>query len=121
MHVFPGALYFCAFSLCARSDTVFDPRIKHTYVLDDPFDDPAGFEEPNESPVRVKPIEESIVERPDAETIDTVETRTAEEIEASVKAGESKARATLLEIVGDIPDADIAPPEVRTAYGFALP
>ena len=90
-------------------------------MLDDPFDDPAGFEEPAESPARVKPTEESIVERPDAETIDTVETRTAEEIEASVKAGESKARATLLEIVGDIPDADIAPPEVRAAYGFALP
>lgn len=36
---------------------------------------------------------------------------TAEEIIELQKNKEAKARATILEIVGDIPDADIAPPE----------
>lgn len=36
---------------------------------------------------------------------------TIEELTENQKAKEAKARATILEIVGDIPDADIAPPE----------
>lgn len=36
---------------------------------------------------------------------------TTEEITEMQKNKEAKARATILEIVGDIPDADIAPPE----------
>lgn len=36
---------------------------------------------------------------------------TAEEIIEMQKEKEAKARATILEIVGDIPDADMAPPE----------
>lgn len=36
---------------------------------------------------------------------------TMEELMEIQKAKEAKARATILEIVGDIPDADIAPPE----------
>lgn len=36
---------------------------------------------------------------------------TAEEIIEMQRNKEAKARATILEIVGDIPDADIAPPE----------
>lgn len=36
---------------------------------------------------------------------------TAEEIIEMQRDKEAKARATILEIVGDIPDADIAPPE----------
>lgn len=36
---------------------------------------------------------------------------TAEEIMEIQRNKEAKARATILEIVGDIPDADIAPPE----------
>jgi hypothetical protein len=68
-------------------------------VLDDPFEDPKGFEEPEASPVGHRPVEESIMERPDAETIHSVDTRSSEEIEASLKAGESKARAVVLEMV----------------------
>ena len=36
---------------------------------------------------------------------------TAEEIKEMQKEKEAKAQATILEIVGDIPDADMAPPE----------
>lgn len=43
--------------------------------------------------------------------IDGNEGKTAEEIEEEIKDKEAKARATILEMVGDIPNADIAPPE----------
>lgn len=36
---------------------------------------------------------------------------TAEEVTEMQKEKEAKARATILEIVGDIPDAEMAPPE----------
>lgn len=73
--------------------------IKHTYVLDDPFDDPTGLEEPDVSPLGHRPADESIAERPDAATITTIDTRSDAEIEASMKAAESKARAVVLEMV----------------------
>lgn len=45
------------------------------------------------------------------ESIDDLEGMTTEEIIEIQKEKEAKARATILEIVGDIPDADMAPPE----------
>lgn len=45
------------------------------------------------------------------EAIDDTAGMTTEEIIEMQKDKEAKARATILEIVGDIPDADIAPPE----------
>jgi len=40
-----------------------------------------------------------------------MEGKTMEEVEEMVKEKEAAARATILEIVGDLPDADVAPPE----------
>jgi peptidyl-prolyl cis-trans isomerase-like 4 len=45
------------------------------------------------------------------EDIDDTEGKTPEEIQEMLEQREAKARATILEIVGDLPDADIAPPE----------
>lgn len=45
------------------------------------------------------------------EEIDDTAGRSAAEIEEMVKQREAQARATILEMVGDLPDADIAPPE----------
>lgn len=45
------------------------------------------------------------------EVIDDTAGMCQEEIKELQEAKEAKARATILEIVGDIPDADIAPPE----------
>eukprot|EP00951_Prasinocladus_malaysianus_P046987 scaffold648381_cov51-Prasinocladus_malaysianus.AAC.1 len=36
--------------------------------------------------------------------------RTAEEIERSMRAEEAKSRAVVLEMIGDLPDADVKPP-----------
>lgn len=87
-----------------------DVRITHTVILEDPFDDPRGFREPSRSP---SPSEERLAGgRIGAdEEIDNTEGKTAAEIAEMLAEKEAKARATILEIVGDIPDADIAPPE----------
>ncbi|XP_011635334.1 peptidyl-prolyl cis-trans isomerase sig-7 [Pogonomyrmex barbatus] len=87
-----------------------DIRISHTVILEDPFDDPVGFVIPDRSP---EPTKEALMsDRIGAdEAIDDTGGMTAEEIAEMQKDKEAKARATILEIVGDIPDADIAPPE----------
>ncbi|KAH0567128.1 peptidyl-prolyl cis-trans isomerase sig-7 [Cotesia glomerata] len=87
-----------------------DIRISHTVILEDPYDDPKGLEIPDRSP---GPTEECLKsDRIGAdEAIDDTAGMTEEEIIEMRKNKEAKAAATILEIVGDIPDADIAPPE----------
>ncbi|XP_029176884.1 peptidyl-prolyl cis-trans isomerase-like 4 isoform X2 [Nylanderia fulva] len=87
-----------------------DIRISHTVILEDPFDDPVGLMIPDRSP---EPTKEALMsDRIGAdEAIDDMKGMTIEELMEIQKAKEAKARATILEIVGDIPDADIAPPE----------
>ncbi|KAM0728264.1 Peptidyl-prolyl cis-trans isomerase sig-7 [Formica fusca] len=87
-----------------------DIRISHTVILEDPFDDPVGLVVPDRSP---EPTKEALMsDRIGAdEAIDDMSGMTMEEMTEIQKVKEAKARATILEIVGDIPDADIAPPE----------
>ncbi|KOC62538.1 Peptidyl-prolyl cis-trans isomerase-like 4 [Habropoda laboriosa] len=87
-----------------------DIRISHTVILEDPFEDPKGFVIPDQSP---PPTKEALMsDRIGAdEVIDDTAGMTAEEIIEMQKEKEAKARATILEIVGDIPDAEMAPPE----------
>lgn len=87
-----------------------DVRITHTVILEDPFNDPPGLREPSRSP---SPSAERLARgriAPD-EDIDETKGKSLEEIKEIIEEREAKARATILEIVGDIPDADIAPPE----------
>lgn len=87
-----------------------DIRITHTVVLEDPYSDPRGFREPSRSP---SPSKERLQNGRIAadEDIDDTEGKTEAQIQEMLQEREAKARATILEIVGDIPDADIAPPE----------
>ena len=45
------------------------------------------------------------------EEVDQLEGMTPEEIETFMREREAQTRAKLLEIIGDIPDADVKPPE----------
>lgn len=85
-----------------------DIRILHTVVLDDPYDDPAGLVEPPESPipsaaqlatVRVA-YDENLEEENDPEALEKVR-----------REREARAQALTLEMVGDLPFAEVAPPE----------
>jgi len=87
-----------------------DIRITHTVVLHDPYDDPPGLELRETSP---EPTAEMLASsRIGAdENINDYAGKSEEEINEILADKEAKARATILEMVGDIPDADIAPPE----------
>ena len=87
-----------------------DVRIKHTHVLDDPFPDLDGLVIPPESPNRDYPSEEIITRRiPYEENIEEDKQKEIELTE-SIKRKEAKSRAIVLEMVGDIPDAEMKPP-----------
>eukprot|EP01138_Halocafeteria_seosinensis_P007745 gb/GECG01007913.1/.p1 GENE.gb/GECG01007913.1/~~gb/GECG01007913.1/.p1 ORF type:complete len:544 (+),score=100.77 gb/GECG01007913.1/:1-1632(+) len=93
-----------------------DVRIRHTYVLYDPFDNWEELERklPEKSPDRLKPEEETVDERIPAEEEIKAESENEEDLEKKeekLKAEEEKSRAVVLEMVGDLPDADLKPPE----------
>ncbi|KRG00818.1 peptidyl-prolyl cis-trans isomerase sig-7 isoform X1 [Drosophila mojavensis] len=87
-----------------------DIRITHTVVLEDPFPNPRGFQVPSRSP---SPSAERLQNGRIAadEDIDETNGKTMEEMQEMLAEREAKARATILEIVGDLPDAEMAPPE----------
>ncbi|TRY59167.1 hypothetical protein DNTS_032416 [Danionella cerebrum] len=87
-----------------------DIRINHTVILDDPFDDPAGLTVPDRSPEPTKEQLDSGRIGAD-EAINDDEGRDAEELDELIKDKEAKTQAILLEMVGDLPDADVKPPE----------
>ena len=87
-----------------------DIRIFHTVILEDPFDDPPGLKVPERSPSPPTKISDSDHIGVD-EKIDEFEGKTDEEVRKIIEERESKANANILEMVGDIPDADAKPPE----------
>ncbi|RXM30602.1 Peptidyl-prolyl cis-trans isomerase-like 4 [Acipenser ruthenus] len=85
-------------------------RINHTVILDDPFDDPHGLPIPDRSPEPTKEQLDSGRIGAD-EDIDDAKGKSLEEVDEVIKEKEAKTQAILLEMVGDLPDADIKPPE----------
>ncbi|KAJ6222484.1 hypothetical protein RDWZM_001029 [Blomia tropicalis] len=104
--------------LIKLNDTICDEKhqpyqdilITHTVILDDPFPDIEGLEIPPKSPEynfdeliksdRIG-VGEAIVD----------EDKPVELIEEELKEKDAKQRALVLEMIGDLPDADVAPPE----------
>ncbi|CAB1413830.1 unnamed protein product [Pleuronectes platessa] len=87
-----------------------DIRINHTVILEDPFDDPADLPVPDRSPEPTREQLDSGRIGAD-EVIDDTEGKAAEELEERMKDNEAKTQAILLEMVGDLPDANVKPPE----------
>ncbi|SCZ91931.1 BZ3500_MvSof-1268-A1-R1_Chr5-3g08227 [Microbotryum saponariae] len=85
-----------------------DIRIRHVVVLDDPFPDPEGLVIPPESP-EPTPAQLASLRVGDDEILE--ESGDAEELDQSRRAREARAQALTLEMVGDLPFADVAPPE----------
>lgn len=87
-------------------------RIKHTYVLDDPFEDPVQLSEliPETSP-ELRPAAEGEDVRLEDDWVPMDEQLDPEELEKSLRRKEAESRAVVLEMVGDIPEAEIKPPE----------
>jgi peptidyl-prolyl cis-trans isomerase-like 4 len=85
-----------------------DIRILHTVVLDDPYDDPSGLAEPPESPVP-SAAQLATVRVAYDENLD--EDNDPEALEKVRREHEARAQALTLEMVGDLPFAEVAPPE----------
>ncbi|KAI9333359.1 RNA binding protein [Zopfochytrium polystomum] len=85
-----------------------DIRIKHTIILDDPFPDPPGLAVPSRSPSPTPAMLKSSRIGEDEELFPDVDPETAER---ESKEREAAARALTLEMIGDLPFAEIRPPE----------
>lgn len=85
-----------------------DIRIKHTIILDDPFDDPSGLIVPDRSPILT---EEMMKRGRIGEDDEEEEDLDPEEIDRRTRKREAEARALTLEMVGDLPFAEVKPPE----------
>lgn len=92
-----------------------DIRIKHTAVLDDPYPDPAGLVEPPSSPppsraqldtARLGEEDQNTINDPDADNEDQ-----AAAAEKTRREREARAQALTLEMMGDLPFAEVKPPE----------
>jgi peptidyl-prolyl cis-trans isomerase-like 4 len=86
-------------------------RIKHTIILDDPFDDPEGLIVPSRSPDPIKDLEYSRLED-DFKVNELFKNKeTEEQVKEKLQEHEARNRAIVLEMLEDLPDADVKPPE----------
>ncbi|KAH9927271.1 cyclophilin-like domain-containing protein [Fomitopsis serialis] len=83
-----------------------DVRIRHVEILDDPFEDPPGLVVPESIPTRPPDNSTRI-----AEDEDPLATLPEEEAEAERRKQAARASALTLEMVGDLPFANVRPPE----------
>jgi len=83
-------------------------RIKHTLILDDPFSDPSWLIIPPESPLPTPAQLATVRIGEDEELFPAI---SPEELEKEALKREAAARALTLEMVGDLPFAEIKPPE----------
>lgn len=90
-----------------RGRPLKDLRIRHTVILEDPFDDPPGLIVPTESPLPSK-AQLATVRIADGEDIREEDPEVAE---TRRREREANAQALTLEMVGDLPFADVKPPE----------
>ncbi|KAH8096644.1 cyclophilin-like protein [Cristinia sonorae] len=83
-----------------------DVRIRHVEILDDPFEDPEGLVVPESAPTKPPDNSTRI-----AEDEDPLATLPEEEAEAERRKQAARASALTLEMVGDLPFANVRPPE----------
>ncbi|KAK3493592.1 peptidyl-prolyl cis-trans isomerase-like 4 [Neurospora crassa] len=95
-----------------RGHPLVDIRIKHTVILDDPYPDPAGMREPSASPPPSK-AQLATVRIAEGEELLDVEAseEAAAEAERRRREREAAAQALTLEMMGDLPFAEVKPPE----------
>ncbi|RKP20247.1 cyclophilin-like protein [Rozella allomycis CSF55] len=87
-----------------------DIRIKHTVILEDEFPDPKGLEEPSRSPSPTPEMLSTVRIAPDEE-VTPINEIPLEVLEKRQREQEARANALTLEMLGDLPEADAAPPE----------
>ncbi|KKY27982.1 putative rna binding protein [Phaeomoniella chlamydospora] len=92
----------------SRGRPLKDIRIRHTIILEDPFDDPKGLSEPEKSPLPTKAQLATVMIPDDEELEDNLDEEAMEKLR---REREARAQALTLEMVGDLPFAEVKPPE----------
>ena len=87
-----------------------DIRIKHTIVLDDPYPDPDGFKEPSASPLPAA-AQLATVRIGDDVDLEDLEENDPEDAERRRREQQARKQALTLEMMGDLPFAEVKPPE----------
>lgn len=87
-----------------------DIRIRHVVVLDDPYDDPIGLRLPSRTPSPT-PEQVAAIGLDASAPLDDDKDRPAEEVEEERRKHDTDAAALTLEMVGDLPFAEVRPPE----------
>lgn len=85
-------------------------RIRHTRILDDPFPDFPQLIEPPSPECKRDKFDLDYLADEDEELLKE-DTRPKDVIEKEAARKDAKTRAVVLEMIGDIPDADLKPPE----------
>jgi len=85
-----------------------DIRIRHTIILEDPYDDPPGLTVPDESPAPTKAQLATVRIADDEELSEDMDEAAMENLR---REREARAQALTLEMVGDLPFAEVKPPE----------
>ncbi|KIX07691.1 peptidyl-prolyl cis-trans isomerase-like 4 [Rhinocladiella mackenziei CBS 650.93] len=85
-----------------------DIRIRHTIILEDPYDDPPGLIVPDKSPAPTKAQLATVMIADDEELDEEVDEMAMEKLR---REREARAQALTLEMVGDLPFAEVKPPE----------
>ncbi|KAJ3953130.1 Peptidyl-prolyl cis-trans isomerase-like 4 [Colletotrichum tropicale] len=93
-----------------KGHPLIDIRIKHTIVLDDPYPDPPELREPSGSPPPTKAQLET-VRIADEAALHEDDDMDEEAVEKRRREREARAQALTLEMMGDLPFAEVAPPE----------
>ncbi|KAF6827162.1 peptidyl-prolyl cis-trans isomerase-like 4 [Colletotrichum plurivorum] len=93
-----------------KGHPLIDIRIKHTIVLDDPYPDPPELREPSASPPPTK-AQLDTVRIADEAALHEDDDLDEEAIEKRRRDREARAQALTLEMMGDLPFAEVAPPE----------
>lgn len=91
-----------------RGRPLKDIRIRHTVVLDDPYEDPPGLVVPQESPVPTKAQLATVRIADDEELAENTDEEALQKLR---REREARAQALTLEMVGDLPFAEVKPPE----------
>jgi len=88
-----------------------DIRISHTIIINDPLDDPEYLQIPDKSPDRPSKEEVVALRIGADEEINPDEELDEEQLKEKEEKQEAKHHAQVLEIIGDIPDKDVKPPD----------
>lgn len=82
-------------------------RILHTFVLDDPFEDPSELKIPSSPKLQTDPLRLQAVEH-----LEMLEKYSNEkDILDATRKEKAKKQALTLEMIGALPDASVKPPE----------